>query len=234
MASKKSTNSPPAPTDNGVKVLESFDSEGTHLAVVPIGMIATRPGENPNVVSDEQFKLLVEGISSNGFLQPVTVRPTEKGGYELIDGHHRLRAAKEIGLERIPCLVTNATDMEAMAEMLALNRLRGEMDLSKAARALQSLAAEGFPDLTLTGFGESEIAALLATVPSVTDGLDNVGADAGAGGDNLEPVKPDSKFSVRLLFDKEEDRSLIKAVALRFGPTVEAGLIALARAQPEG
>ena len=54
----------------------------------------------------------------NGVLVPVTVRPIEDGEYEMISGHRRLFAVKEIGLERIPAIVKNYDDDEAVLAMV--------------------------------------------------------------------------------------------------------------------
>ena len=62
------------------------------------------------VLDDEKMHELVESIMLNGVLVPVTVRPLEDGEYEMISGHRRLFAVKEIGLARIPAIVKNYND----------------------------------------------------------------------------------------------------------------------------
>jgi ParB family chromosome partitioning protein len=66
------------------------------------------------VLDDDKMHELVESIMMNGVLVPVTVRPAEDDAYEMISGHRRLYAVKEIGLEKIPAIVKNYDDDEAI------------------------------------------------------------------------------------------------------------------------
>ena len=58
------------------------------------------------VMDDEKMDELVESIKANGVLSPVLVRPDDEGTYEMISGHRRLFAVKQIGLDRIPAMIT--------------------------------------------------------------------------------------------------------------------------------
>lgn len=214
----------PAPIDQPASIT---------LQSVSLEDLRARPGENPNVVDDAQFAALVHSIRGNGFLQPIAVRPIEQRGgpaYEVIDGHHRWRAAKEVGLLSVPALVVEASSSEAAVYMLSLNRLRGELNLASVAGILKELSDGGFPDMTLSGFNGGEIQSLLDTVVVDGDGIDGIGEDAGA---SVEPEQIDNpkRYAVRLVFDRPEDRDAVKATALQFGLTVEAGILELCRAQ---
>jgi ParB family chromosome partitioning protein len=50
----------------------------------------------------EKLAQLVASVREHGILEPLLVRPLEAGGYELIAGERRLRAAKEVGLTEVP------------------------------------------------------------------------------------------------------------------------------------
>lgn len=71
----------------------------------------------------------------NGLLVPVTGRPLEDGEYEMISGHRRLFAVKEIGLERIPAIVKNYNDDEAVLAMVDSNLQREKILPSEKAFA---------------------------------------------------------------------------------------------------
>ena len=73
------------------------------------------------VLDDEKMHELVESIMLNGVLVPVTVRPLEDGEYEMISGHRRLFAVKEIGLARIPAIVKNYNDDEAVLALSCID-----------------------------------------------------------------------------------------------------------------
>ena len=87
------------------------------------------------VLDDDKMHELVESIMLNGVLVPVTVRPLEDGDYEMISGHRRLFAVKEIGLERIPAIVKNYDDDEAVLAMVDSNLQREEILPSEKAFA---------------------------------------------------------------------------------------------------
>ena len=96
-----------------------------------------RPFKNHpfKVLDDDKMHELVESIMLNGVLVPVTVRPLEDGEYEMISGHRRLFAVKEIGLERIPAIVKNYDDDEAVLAMVDSNLQREELLPSEKAFA---------------------------------------------------------------------------------------------------
>ena len=70
---------------------------------------------------------LVESIRQQGILSPVLVRPDDEGGYEMISGHRRLHAAKIVGLKKIPAIVRELTDDEAIIAMVNANLQREEI-----------------------------------------------------------------------------------------------------------
>ena len=87
------------------------------------------------VLDDEKMHELVESILLNGVLVPVTVRPVEDGEYEMISGHRRLIAVKEIGLDKIPAIVKKYDDDEAVLAMVDSNLQREEILPSEKAFA---------------------------------------------------------------------------------------------------
>lgn len=111
------------------------------------------------VLDDEKMHELVESIMLNGVLVPVTVRPIEDGEYEMISGHRRLFAVKEIGLERIPAIVKKYDDDEAIIAMVDSNLQREELLPSEKAFAYKmkydAVKRQGKRnDLTSSQFGK--------------------------------------------------------------------------------
>lgn len=129
--------------------------------------VIRRRQDNPNKMDPERFDLLVKAIATEGFLQPVLVRPIsgdEVYLYEMIDGHHRLDAVESLGQSTVLAVIAEATDAEALALQVGLNKLRGELDLMLCASTLQSLVEEHKWDpeeLTLSGFSTEECRAML-------------------------------------------------------------------------
>ena len=87
------------------------------------------------VIDDAKMHELVESIMANGVLMPVIVRPTEDDEYEMISGHRRLFAVNQIGLERIPAIIKDYDDDEAILAMVDSNLQREEILPSEKAFA---------------------------------------------------------------------------------------------------
>ena len=111
------------------------ETEGT----VDIDVRAIYPFENHpfRVVDDEKMEELVESIKANGVLTPVLVRPDDEGTYEMISGHRRLHAAKKAGIPKIPAIVKEMTNDDAIIAMVDANVQREEVLPSERAFALK-------------------------------------------------------------------------------------------------
>lgn len=101
------------------------ETEGT----IDIEVDTIYPFENHpfKVLDDERMEELVESIKVNGVLTPVLLRPDDKGTYEMISGHRRLKAAKKAGLRKIPAIIKEMTDDEATIAMVDSNFQREEV-----------------------------------------------------------------------------------------------------------
>lgn len=89
------------------------------------------------VLDDDRMNDLVESIKENGVLSPVLVRSDDMAGYEMISGHRRLHAAKRAGLDRIPVIVKELNDDEAVIAMVDSNVQREEILPSERAWSLK-------------------------------------------------------------------------------------------------
>jgi hypothetical protein len=73
---------------------------------------------NPKLKIEGILLTMVDSIGENGILNPVIVRPDQSGNYEMISGHRRLHAAKIVGLKKVPAIVKEMSDDEAMTDLL--------------------------------------------------------------------------------------------------------------------
>lgn len=87
------------------------------------------------VKDDTEMDKLVESIKENGVLNPIIVRQTKEGKYEIISGHRRKRATELVGLDGIPCIVRDLSDEEATILMVDSNLQREEILPSEKAFA---------------------------------------------------------------------------------------------------
>ena len=104
---------------------------------IEIGRIHAFPNHPFKVLDDEKMDTLVDSIRENGILNPVIVRPDQSGDYEMISGHRRLHAAKIVGLKKIPAIVKEMSDDEAIIKMVDANIQREEILPSERAFSLK-------------------------------------------------------------------------------------------------
>lgn len=72
----------------------------------------------------EELKRLEESIKENGLISPVLVRPKPDGRYEIVSGHRRLKAFKNLKQDKIRCIVKTLTNDEAVIAMVDSNLQR--------------------------------------------------------------------------------------------------------------
>ena len=101
---------------------------------IPLDQIKT-DGKNPNRMNDELFQGLVQHIKDNGILNPIVV--TED--MLLADGEHRLKAAKELGLETIPARIIPNDERLRRLIRQTMNKLRGQHDQELDAEEYRAL-----------------------------------------------------------------------------------------------
>ena len=104
---------------------------------IQLGRIHAFPNHPFKVLDDERMDTLVESIRENGILNPVIVRPDKNGDYEMISGHRRLHAAGIVGLSKIPAIVKEMSDDEAIIKMVDANIQREEILPSERAFSLK-------------------------------------------------------------------------------------------------
>lgn len=115
---------------------------------------------NARTHSQEQVNKLRGSLREFGFINPVII----DADYNVIAGHGRLIAAKEEGIEEVPCvLVDYLSEAQKKAYILADNRYAQDADWDEELLKLEIEALEGMDfDVSLTGFNEDEIADLFA------------------------------------------------------------------------
>jgi len=91
---------------------------------------------------DEALKELADSIKSKGVIQPVLLRKKPDGGYEIIAGERRYRAARLAGLKKVPALVKDATPGEVLELALIENIQREDLNPVETAEAYGRLIKE--------------------------------------------------------------------------------------------
>jgi len=114
----------------------------SELAHIPLDQIHPNPKQPRKRFDHESTAALAESIRAQGIIQPVVLRPRAAGGYELVAGERRWRAAREANLEKLPALVRDAADRDALLLGLVENVAREELTPIEEARAYALLVDE--------------------------------------------------------------------------------------------
>ena len=144
----------------GKPMIKSSKNKATNqIHFIPHDLIKPNP-QQPRVRFDyNELEGLACSIRANGLLQPINVRTLENGEFELISGERRLRAARMIGMTKIPCIVMNVSDQQSALFAIIENVQRENLDFFEEAVALERLMTE-------YGLSQDEISEKLGKAPS--------------------------------------------------------------------
>jgi ParB family chromosome partitioning protein len=109
---------------------------------VPIAQIRPNPYQPRREFRAEDLAELQASLEANGLLQPIVVRPSGPGGYELIAGERRLRAATQLGWSDIPVVVRDVDDRTLLTLALVENLQRTDLNAVEEAEGYQRLIDE--------------------------------------------------------------------------------------------
>ena len=109
------------------------------LRRIRISEIVRNPNQPRRYFDPEAIATLAESIRQYGVLNPLTVRRTGNGGYELVAGARRLRAARVAGLTDVPCLLINADGEDSSVIALVENLQRRDLDFFEEANGFKRL-----------------------------------------------------------------------------------------------
>ena len=112
------------------------------LTELPVETIHPNPRQPRKHHDSDAAHGLADSVRAQGVIQPVVVRPRDEGGYELIAGERRWRAAREAGVPTIPAVVRHADDRDSLLLGLVENVARENLSPVEEARAYASLIDE--------------------------------------------------------------------------------------------
>lgn len=154
---------------------------------------------NPNRMPEHKYQALMRFIARSGLAQELVVHKLEDDKWEIVDGHHRAKALRELWepTQLVPCLdATELDDIERRELSLSLNNNRGQLDLSLVSLEVDWLVEQGreLEDLEITGYTMPELEALSGATVAVSE--EDLLSDAVA---LEEERKPPSKAPVFVL-----------------------------------
>lgn len=119
------------------------EESSSPLKSIPIRQIRPNPLQPRKEFKPEELKDLEASLRTNGLLQPITVRPAPQGGgFELIAGERRFRAAQRLEWTEIPALVKDVDDRTLLSLALVENLQRSDLNPIEEAEGYQHLIRE--------------------------------------------------------------------------------------------
>lgn len=110
---------------------------GQEFAEIPVEQINRSPNQIRFEIGQSEIEKLAEDIRENGLNQPISVRPTDDGKYELIAGETRLLAFKLLGYPKIQAIIRHVSDIQAAKASISENLLRSGVSDFEIATALK-------------------------------------------------------------------------------------------------
>ena len=164
--------------------------------------------DNPNVMSDATFRKLVRNIERTGLYEPIVVRPhpDEKDHsatadkFEIINGHHRVKALERLGRKEADCIVWDVDDEQTAVLLTTLNRLAGSDIPAKKIELLKKLTER---------MGTAQLAKLLPQTAKQIERLTNLKL-------SIAPIKAQvEQFAIPLVFfvTKQQQRVIEEALS---------------------
>ncbi|HZT92959.1 MAG TPA: ParB/RepB/Spo0J family partition protein [Gaiellaceae bacterium] len=126
----------------GLEVLIGGQPVPTELLEIPVDAIHPNPRQPRRRFEADAASGLAESVRRQGVIQPLLVRPRGVGGYEIVAGERRWRAAREAGRETVPAVVRSADDRDTLLLGLVENVAREQLTPIEEARAYAVLIDE--------------------------------------------------------------------------------------------
>jgi ParB family chromosome partitioning protein len=127
----------PAAASDGAPPLVPVD--GAYFAELEPASITPNRVQPRQVFEEEAMEELVHSVREIGLLQPIVVRETSPGSYELIMGERRWRAAQQAGLDKIPAIIRQTDDSDMLRDALLENLHRSQLNPLEEAAAYAQL-----------------------------------------------------------------------------------------------
>ena len=145
--------------------LEDISQDKSPYQLLPIYKVEPNPDQPRQDFDPEELQALSDSIGIHGILQPLAVRETGNGYYQIIAGERRWRAARMAGLKEVPAVIVEADDKKATELALIENLQRQDLNPVEEALGYQSLIDD-------YGLTQEEAAARVGkSRPAVTNAL---------------------------------------------------------------
>lgn len=118
------------------------DLSGEHVALIDVGIIDPNPYQPRSFIDDTDLISLIDSIKEKGVIEPIIVRDKPGNRFEVVCGERRLEASKRAGIEKIPAVVKDLSDREALELAIVENVQRESLNPIDEARGYKRLMDE--------------------------------------------------------------------------------------------
>jgi len=204
-----------------------------------ININSIKGSKSPIRTSEDKEKMdeLVQSIAQQGLIVPIKVRP-DGDTYEVVYGHRRLHACKELGLAEIECIVEGVDDNDQLIQALIENVIREDMSPIETAKALKRLQeATGWSqrEIGRNGIMKHDVVSRLLSLLEEDQEVQNLIGDQAGG--NANTITPLSEYHVREVrstgMEREEYKPVLMKAAKEQLTSSQARKVAEAVAQAE-
>jgi ParB-like chromosome segregation protein Spo0J len=187
---------------------------GSEIVAVGVGRLVGH-GRSANRMGKAAFGKLKGHIARTGRYEPIVVRrhPRRRGCFEIINGHQRVAALREIGATEADCIVWDVEDDEAMVLLATLNRLRGKDDVHAKVELIRRLR------------GRYEMKELVKMVPESRASIDRLGRV----GEKVKRTKKEAFLNPEVFFVDDGEAKVVEEAIDAAVKDGEAGTAAVKR-----
>jgi ParB/RepB/Spo0J family partition protein len=174
---------------------------------MPLERLVAHP-DSPNRMSKRRFAKLVRNIEKTGRYEPLVVRPypTDENLYQLINGHNRCRALRELGHETADVIIWDIDDHDTDLLLATINRLGGSDVLDRKLALLSRLRRR---------VQAHDLAKLLPQSQSQIERLTEISAD---GLPRVKPAKSDFAMPLVFFVSDEQQKIIERALSIAKAP----------------
>lgn len=118
------------------------EPESGAVTKLPLQKVEPNPDQPRRTFDEEELQALADSIAAHGILQPLAVRASGGGFYQIIAGERRWRAARMAGLTQVPAIIIEADDRKAMELAMIENLQREDLNPIEEAEGYQLLMSQ--------------------------------------------------------------------------------------------
>ena len=125
-------------------LFQTNEEWGVIIQDIPLGELDPNPDQARKTFEEEGIGSLADSIRVQGIIQPLLVQPTGGGRYQIVAGERRFRAARQAGLDKVPCIVRDMNVLQQMEISLIENLQREDLNPMEKAQGLKALMEQGY------------------------------------------------------------------------------------------